>query len=74
MQKKGNLYKDIATLHADEAFVSKCRSMGLNTLEDVMKKGPSRLRKKPEFNILWYTDMLSLLDEQGLLEDYEKLQ
>lgn len=73
MQKMGNLYQDISALTNDEDFISKCKTMNIRTLEDILKKGPAQIRKDPGFTMLWYTDLLEILKQQNLLEDYEKL-
>ena len=73
MQKKGNLYQDISALTNNQEFISTCQTMGINTLEDILKKGPAQIRQDPGFTMLWYTELLEMLKQQNLLEDYEKL-
>jgi hypothetical protein len=73
MQKKGNLYQEISAITNDETFITKCKTMGIITLEDIIKKGPAEIRKDPGFNMLWYTTLLQILQQQNILEDYEKL-
>lgn len=72
MQGKGNLLQDLSTLNVSEAFVSQSAAMALHTLADVMAEDVNRLRQHKEFSITWYQQLLTLLDQQGLLDDFEK--
>lgn len=72
MQGKGNLLQDLSTLNVSETFVSQSAAMALHTLADVMAADISRLRQHEEFTVTWYQQLLNLLDQQGLLNDFEK--
>ena len=64
----------LATLKTDADFIMRANRMGLETLGDIMDSKLPILRKKKDFNYLWYATLLALLEEQGLLEEFERRQ
>lgn len=64
----------LTTLKTDADFIMRANRMGLETLGDIMDSKLPILRKKKDFNYLWYATLLALLEEQGLLEEFERRQ
>ena len=64
----------LTSLDIDSGFIKQAKSMGLQTLGDIMRTGLPELQKKKGFNYIWYADMLKLLQSRGLLEEFERRQ
>lgn len=64
----------LTTLKTDADFIMRANRMGLETLGDIMDSKLPILRKKKDFSYLWYATLLGLLEEQGLLEEFERRQ
>jgi len=48
--------------------------MGLETLGDIMDIKLPDLRKKKDFSYMWYAALLEMLEERGLLEEFQRRQ
>ena len=64
----------LAELNLDALFVEQCRRLGLATLNDVLDSSLESLSKKKDFNYTWYADLLELLKEYGLLDEFQQRQ
>jgi hypothetical protein len=64
----------LAELNMDALFVEISRRLGLITLGDVLNARLETLSKKSEFNYTWYADLLDLLKEHGLLDEFQQRQ
>lgn len=64
----------LTQLQIDTDFIQRAQRMGLETIGDIMDTKLPVLRKKKDFNYLWYAAMLQLLEEQGLLEEFQRRQ
>ena len=64
----------LESLHSDAAFVERARRLGLETIGDVLDVRLPQLRKKKDFSYLWYAELVQLLEEQGLLDEFERRQ
>ena len=71
MQKTSNSTKLLANLDASDDFKSRAASMGINCLQDVLDQDVRQLKAHPLFTYVWYTDLLSLLKKEGLLDDFQ---
>lgn len=58
----------------DTLFVEQSRRLGLVTLGDVLDSRLETLSKKKDFTYTWYADLLALLKEQGLLDEFQQRQ
>ncbi|WP_316777970.1 hypothetical protein [Pedobacter antarcticus] len=64
----------LAELNIDALFVEQCRRLGLGTLNDVLDSTLESLSKKKDFTYTWYADLLTLLKEHGLLDEFQQRQ
>jgi len=64
----------LADLNLDAIFVEQCRRLGLATLGDVLYSKLESLSKKKDFTYTWYADVLDLLKEYGLLDEFQQRQ
>jgi len=64
----------LAELNIDALFVEQCRRLGLGTLNDVLDSTLESLSKKKDFTYTWYADLLALLKEHGLLDEFQQRQ
>ena len=64
----------ISSIRLDSAFVKRAKRLGLETLGDVLDIKLPALRKKKDFSYVWYAELVQLLEEQGLLEEFERRQ
>lgn len=64
----------LTALNIDSDFVKQAKSMGLETLGDIMDMKLPDLRKNKGFTYIWYATMLEILEKQGLLDEFERRQ
>lgn len=64
----------LSALNIDSDFIKQAKGMGLETLGDIMAIKLPDLRKKKGFNYIWYSTMLVILENEGLLEEFERRQ
>lgn len=65
---------DLSTLVIDREFLDRSYTLGIITVEDIMKVNLPKLRKKENFTYLWYFNLLALLEVNGLLDEFERKQ
>ncbi|QRQ60024.1 MULTISPECIES: hypothetical protein [Sphingobacterium] len=63
---------DLSSLNIEQDFLDRSNILGMNTLEDIMNVNLPELRKDKNFNYIWYSDLLLLLERAGLLDEFEK--
>lgn len=71
MQEKEILNKTIQELNTDSIFKSQAEKMGLITLKDVMDVDLNALKLHIDFTMMWYADLLIILKEENLLDDFQ---
>lgn len=64
----------LAELNIDALFVEQCRLLGLDTLNDVLDSKLESLSKKKDFTYTWYAELLGLLKEHGVLDEFQQRQ
>ncbi|WP_185210772.1 hypothetical protein [Sphingobacterium mizutaii] len=64
----------LTKLQTDVDFIQRARRMGLETLGDIMDIKLPDLRKKKDFSYMWYASLLEMLEERGLLEEFQRRQ
>jgi len=64
----------LTSLPIDGDFIQRANLMGLETLNDIMDVRLPQLRKNKDFNYIWYATLLELLENQGLLEEFQRRQ
>ena len=64
----------LADMKLDLHFVTQSRRLGLITLGELMDFKMETLCVKKDFTYTWYADVLALLKEKGLLEEFQKRQ
>jgi len=64
----------LTKLQTDVEFIQRARRMGLETLGDIMDIKLPDLRKKEDFSYMWYASLLEMLEERGLLEEFQRRQ
>jgi hypothetical protein len=55
-------------------FIQRAEKLGLFKLGDLMDVKVANLKRNKEFNFLWYSEMLDLLKQQGLLRKFQLRQ
>jgi len=65
---------NLSTLEIAPDFITRAHKLGLNTIDDIMNVNLPLLRKNKYFNYLWYSELLQILDDRGLLDEFEKRQ
>lgn len=65
---------NLSTLEIAPDFITRAQKLGLNTIDDIMNVNLPLLRKNKYFNYLWYSELLQILDDRGLLDEFEKRQ
>lgn len=63
---------DLSYLTISKEFIEKANILGMSTLEDIMNVNLAELQKDKNFNYIWYSDLLLLLEKTGLLDEFEK--
>lgn len=53
-------------------FIRQAKTLGLETLSDILEANLPELKRKKEFSYLWYADLLNLLKELNLLDQFQK--
>lgn len=74
MVEMSKLNSSFLTLGMGMKFVQQAEKLGLVKLGDLMEVKLSSLKGHKEFSFLWYSDMLDLLKEQGLLRQFQEKQ
>lgn len=64
----------LSSLNIEPEFLIRAQKMGFRTIEDIMNAKLPLLRKNKYFNYLWYSSLLQLLENHGLLDEFEKRQ
>lgn len=64
----------LTKLQTDVEFIQRAKRLGLETLGDVMGVKLPDLRKKKDFSYIWYASLLEILEEHGLLEEFQRRQ
>lgn len=65
---------DLSRLEIKSDFINRAQKLGLNTIDDIMNVNLSLLRKNKDFSYLWYSELLQILEDRGLLDEFEKRQ
>ena len=63
--------KRIAVLDVSDNFKARAASMGLNCLQDVLDQDVRLIKAHPQFTYLWYTDLLNILEQEDLLDEFQ---
>jgi hypothetical protein len=66
------LKSSFSRLGMDQLFTQQAEKLGLFTLEDVMNADLCLLKKQAAFTFIWYTDLLNLLKDHGLLSKFQQ--
>ncbi|CAN5456845.1 hypothetical protein BH09BAC6_BH09BAC6_18340 [soil metagenome] len=74
MVEVSKLNCSFSTLGVGTQFVQQAERLGLFNLGDLMEVNLMKLKKHREFSFTWYADMLDLLNEQGLLRQFQEKQ
>lgn len=62
---------DLSSFTINKEFIDRSNILGMSTLEDIMNVKLAELRKNKNFNYIWYSDLLLLLERAGLLDEFE---
>lgn len=62
------------SLGMGNSFIQRAEKLGLVNLGDLMDVKLANLKRHKEFSFLWYSEMLDLLKEQGLLRKFQEKQ
>jgi hypothetical protein len=71
MKNSSNSLKSLLELDLSDDFRQRAASMNIHCLQDVFNQELNKLKAHPEFNYLWYTDLLNLLKKEGLLDEFQ---
>ena len=72
MQIQKPLNKTLEEIDIDSSFKVKAKRMELHTLQDVMDKDLNVLKGHAEFTMTWYMQLLSILKNEKLIDDFQK--
>jgi hypothetical protein len=64
----------LTELNLDTLFVEQSHRLGLTTLSNILDSRLETLSRKKDFTHIWYADMLDLLKEHGLLDEFQQRQ
>lgn len=64
----------LAELNIDAHFVERSCRLGLVSLRDVLNSRLETLSKKKDFTYSWYAQLLDVLKEHGLLDEFQQRQ
>ena len=53
-------------------FTERAEKLGLFNLGDLMSVNLAKLKAHREFNYMWYAEMLTMLKNHGLLNEFQK--
>lgn len=62
MQNPGDSNKSIQRTGISQKFVDQASRVGIITLKDFMGADIPTLSKHPEFSMIWYTEMLKVIE------------
>lgn len=71
MNNSSNSLKSLLELGVSDDFRQRAASMNIHCLQDVLDQNLSEIKAHPAFNYIWYTDLLSLLKKEGLLDEFQ---
>lgn len=71
MKNSPNPSKSLLELKVSDDFRQRAASMDIYCLQDVLNQDLAKLKAHPEFNYLWYADLLNLLKKEGLLDKFQ---
>jgi len=71
MNNSSNSLKSLLELGVSDDFRQRAATMNIHCLQDILNQELSKLKTHPAFNYLWYTDLLSLLKKEGLLDEFQ---
>jgi hypothetical protein len=61
----------ISELPVTPDFIRRAKMLGLETLSDILDADFPLLKRKRDFSYLWYADLLNLLKELDLLDQFQ---
>jgi hypothetical protein len=65
------LNQPLSELAVSTEFVKRAEILGLHSLEDVMSVDINQLKQETSFSYQWYADLLNLLKEIELLDEFQ---
>jgi hypothetical protein len=71
MQIQNNSPKRIADLDVSDDFKTRAENMGIHCLQDVLDRDILQIKAHPQFTYLWYTDLLNILQQENLLDEFQ---
>jgi hypothetical protein len=74
MVELSKLNSSFLTLGMGTKFIEQAEKLGLFKLGDLLDVKLASLKRHKEFSLLWYSDMLDLLKEHGLLRQFQEKQ
>lgn len=71
MEHVNNENKLLALVEASTEFKKKAAELGLVKLKDVLTIELNKLKAKPQFTYMWYTELLRVLKQENLLDQFQ---
>ncbi|RZK42661.1 MAG: hypothetical protein EOO90_06380 [Pedobacter sp.] len=72
MQPIGTSNKSILDTGLSQKYIDQSEKLGIRSLNDFMTADVALLKKHPEFSMLWYTELLKILDQENLLQEFQQ--
>ena len=72
MHSPGKISKAIDEIGLSQQYVEKSKKMGIMYINDFLDADVPSLKMHPEFSMLWYTELLKVLQKEDLLLEFQK--
>jgi hypothetical protein len=74
MERPQDLETPFSQLNVTKDFTEQAAQLGFSTLQDVLDADFNRIKQHKDFTYVWYGDLLSLLKQKGLMEQFQEKQ
>lgn len=71
MQPSRITTKTIQETDLSPEYKDQSERIGIKSLKDFLHADIPQLRQHPEFTMLWYTELLKVLKEENLLDEFQ---
>jgi hypothetical protein len=71
MQPQPNTFKSIQETDLSPEYKIQSEQMGILSLGDFLYANIPLLRQHPDFTMLWYTELLKILKQEHLLDEFQ---
>jgi len=72
MHSPGRVSKAIDDIGLSQQYIEKSKKMGIMHINDFLNADIPSLKMHPDFSMLWYTELLKILQKENLLLEFQK--